>query len=148
MMALVRTLQQLASDLVARALPTLDQEQRRSLAGDLAAGDFEVTVISALEIAPGIATRRDLDELATMAVGFDALNRGLADSVVARLRHDPDPTFADLPAGMIRTPRDTELWAETSPKMRRWIVREAQSILDDYGPQTLHSIGGILVAGG
>ena len=49
---------------------------------------------------------------------------------------------------MIRTPHDVELWAETSPKMRRWIVREAQRVLEDCGPQTLHSIGGILVAGG
>ena len=49
---------------------------------------------------------------------------------------------------MVRRPHDVELWAETSPQMRRWIVREAQSILDDYGPQSLFAIGGLLVAGG
>lgn len=59
-----------------------------------------------------------------------------------------NPTFDDLPSDMIRTEGDTQLWDETSPDMKRWIAREARSILDDYGPHTLHSIGGILVAGG
>lgn len=144
----MRTLQELASDLVGRALPTLGIESARVLADDLAAGEYEAAAISALHRVPDIATQRDLDELATMAVGFDPRNRELADNLVVRLRHVPDPTFEDLPACMVRRPHDVELWAETSPEMRRWIVREAQSILDDYGPQSLFAIGGLLVAGG
>ena len=66
----MRTLQELASDLVARALPTLGIEPARVLADDLAAGEYEAAAISALHRVPEIATQRDLDELATMAVGF------------------------------------------------------------------------------
>lgn len=61
---------------------------------------------------------------------------------------DDLPTLDDLPAGMIRTPDDERLWEGTSPDMKRWIAREAQYVLDEYGPHTLFSIGGILVAGG
>ena len=59
-----------------------------------------------------------------------------------------EPTLDDLPAGLIRTPQDERLWAETPPDMKRWIAREAQRILDEYGPQPLLAIGGLLVAGG
>lgn len=58
------------------------------------------------------------------------------------------PTLSDWPADMIWTPSDERIWAETALEMRRWIVREARSILDDSGPSTLLAIGGLLVAGG
>ena len=58
------------------------------------------------------------------------------------------PTLDDLPSGVLRTPDDERVWAGTSPDTQRWIIEEAQRILDEYGPQNLYSIGGLLVAGG
>lgn len=61
---------------------------------------------------------------------------------------DDTPTLDDLPAGVIRTDDDARVWAGTSLDTQRWIIREAQRILDEYGPHNLYSIGGLLVAGG
>lgn len=57
------------------------------------------------------------------------------------------PTLDDLPAGVIRTPDDARVWEGTTTDTKRWIMREAQRILNEYGPHNVYSIGGLLVAG-
>lgn len=58
------------------------------------------------------------------------------------------PTFDDLPKEITRTRENKETWAKLRPEMQRRVVREAASIIEEYGVRSMNNIVVVLIAGG
>ncbi|MGH3997482.1 MAG: hypothetical protein ACRDTJ_08470 [Pseudonocardiaceae bacterium] len=80
------SIEQLAGRAFRAAEPRLPVDDARDIAGDLAAGEHEIAMITLVEVAPSLVDRSDVDELERLARGFDAVDGPIALRVIAAWR--------------------------------------------------------------